>query len=199
VNLDKRIGRPSGYVERQLRRWKGQWEHNRTRRITDVDRMGAWLTDHLPEDAETTIVHGDYKLDNAIFQADPHARLAAIVDWEMATLGAPLADLGLLSATYVEAGDEPDDVLSFSPATELPGCPTRAELVERYAARSGRTVGDLAWYEGLALWKIAILLEGSYRRYLAGTTADPFFARLADGVPRLAARALAIATRREPT
>jgi aminoglycoside phosphotransferase (APT) family kinase protein len=191
------VGRPSGYVERQLRRWSGQWEHNRTRSIPDVERMGSWLTEHLPVDAETTIVHGDYKLDNAIFDAEPPARLAAIVDWEMATLGAPLADVGLLSATYVEAGDEPDDVLGFSPATRLPGCPTRAELAERYARRSGRDVDQLDWYEALAMWKIAILLEGSYKRYLAGTTADPFFAQLADGVPRLAARAVAITTRRE--
>jgi aminoglycoside phosphotransferase (APT) family kinase protein len=159
--------------------------------------MGAWLTEHLPADAETTIVHGDYKLDNAIFEPEPPARLAVIVDWEMATLGAPLADLGVMCATYLEAGEEPDEVLGFSPATALPGCPKRAELVERYAERSGRAVGDLVWYEGLALWKIAILLEGSYKRYLAGTTADPFFVRLAEGVPRVAARALEITTRRE--
>jgi aminoglycoside phosphotransferase (APT) family kinase protein len=191
----ERIGRPSGYIERQLRRWKGQWEHNRTRPIPDIELMGAWLTDQMPTDTETTIVHGDYKLDNAIFGADRLGRVATIVDWEMATLGAPLADLGLLAATYVEAGEEPDDVLGFSPATGAPGCPTRAELIERYAARSGRSVGDLTWYEALALWKIAILLEGSYKRYLAGTTADPFFARLADGVPRLAARARVITSR----
>jgi aminoglycoside phosphotransferase (APT) family kinase protein len=193
----ERIGRPSGYLERQLRRWKGQWEHNRTRDVRDIERMGAWLTEHLPADAETTIVHGDYKLDNAIFEPEPPARLAVIVDWEMATLGAPLADLGVMCATYLEAGEEPDEVLGFSPATALPGCPKRAELVERYAERSGRAVGDLVWYEGLALWKIAILLEGSYKRYLAGTTADPFFVRLAEGVPRVAARALEITTRRE--
>jgi aminoglycoside phosphotransferase (APT) family kinase protein len=193
----ERIGRPSGYLERQVRRWKSQWEHNRTRAIPAVERMGAWLAEHLPEDAETTLVHGDYKLDNAIFEPAPPATLAAIFDWEMATLGAPLADVGLLCATYLEQGEEPDEVLGFSPATALPGCPSRGELIERYAVGSGRAVADLAWYEGLALWKIAILLEGSYKRYLAGTTADPFFARLADGVPRLAQRALEITTRRE--
>jgi aminoglycoside phosphotransferase (APT) family kinase protein len=186
----ERIGRPSGYLERQVRRWKAQWGHNRTRDVPDIDRMGAWLSDHLPDDPETTLVHGDYKLDNSIFRPGAPARLAVIVDWEMSTLGAPLADLGLLRATYVQAGEEPDEVLDFSPATALPGCLTRDEIVARYAAGSGRDVGDLAWYEGLALWKIAILLEGSYKRYLAGTTADPFFALLADGVPRLAARAL---------
>jgi aminoglycoside phosphotransferase (APT) family kinase protein len=186
----EQIGRPSGYLERQLRRWKGQWEHNHTRTVPDIDRMGEWLTEHLPADHETTLVHGDYKLDNAIFHHGRPARLEVIVDWEMSTLGAPLADLGLLCATYVEHGEEPDEVLDFSPATAAPGSLTRDEIIARYAERSGRAVHDLAWYEGLALWKIAILLEGSYKRYLAGTTADPFFALLADGVPRLAARAL---------
>jgi aminoglycoside phosphotransferase (APT) family kinase protein len=186
----ERLGRPNGYLERQIRRWLGQWEHNRTRDVPDIDRMGMWLREHLPAGAETTLVHGDYKLDNAIFRPGRPARLAVIVDWEMSTLGAPLADLGLLCATYVQAGEEPDAVLGFSPATSEPGALTRGEIVERYATRSGRTVDHLPWYEGLALWKIAILLEGSYKRYLAGTTADPFFALLADGVPRLAARAL---------
>jgi aminoglycoside phosphotransferase (APT) family kinase protein len=185
----EQIGRPSGYLERQLRRWKSQWEHNQTRPVPDIDRMGEWLSDNLPADDETTLVHGDYKLDNALFAPEPPARLAVIVDWEMSTLGAPLADLGLLCATYVEAGETPDEVLDFSPATGAPGSLTREEIVERYAQRSGRTVDNLAWYEGLALWKIAILLEGSYQRFLAGTTADPFFVLLKDGVPRLASRA----------
>jgi aminoglycoside phosphotransferase (APT) family kinase protein len=191
----ERLGRPSGYLERQLRRWSSQWDHNRTREIADIDRMGAWLTRHLPADHETTIVHGDYKLDNAIFRPGKPASLAVIVDWEMATLGAPLADLGLLCATYVESGDEPDDVLDFSPATALPGCLTRDELVARYGAQSGRDVEALGWFEGFALWKIAILLEGSFKRFLAGTTADPFFALLDEGVPRVAARALNYAHR----
>jgi aminoglycoside phosphotransferase (APT) family kinase protein len=186
----KRIGRPTGYLERQLRRWKGQWEHNRTRPVPDIDRMTAWLEEHLPTDHETTLVHGDYKLDNAIFRPGSPARLAVVVDWEMATLGAPLADVGLLCATYLGEGEQPDEVLGFSPATTAPGSPTRRELIERYTSRSGRAVHDLPWYEGLALWKIAILLEGSYKRYLAGTTGDQFFALLEEGVPRLAARAL---------
>jgi aminoglycoside phosphotransferase (APT) family kinase protein len=186
----ERIGRPDGYLERQLRRWKGQWEHNKTREVPAIDAMGAWLAGNIPAAYETTLVHGDYKLDNAIFAPDLPARLAVIVDWEMSTLGAPLADLGLLCATYLESGEEPDEVLGFSPATALEGALTREEIVARYAERSGRDADDLSWYEGLAVWKIAILLEGSYQRYLAGSTADPFFALLTEGVPRLAARAL---------
>jgi aminoglycoside phosphotransferase (APT) family kinase protein len=104
-------------------------------------------------------------------------------------LGAPLADVGLLCATYVQRGEEADPVLGFSPATRLTGAPTRRELIERYAGASGRDVEGLSWYQGLALWKIAILLEGSYNRYLAGTTGDRFFRLLMEGVPRVAARA----------
>jgi aminoglycoside phosphotransferase (APT) family kinase protein len=186
----EQIGRPGGYLERQLRRWTRQWGYNRTRPIPDIHRMAKWLVQHQPRSTETTLVHGDYKLDNAIFRSSPPARIAAVVDWEMATLGAPLADLGLLCATYVEPGEHADEVLGFSPATAAPGSPTRQELIERYRSQSGRNVHNLPWFEGLALWKIAILLEGSYKRYLAGSTADPFFALLSEGVPRLAARAL---------
>ena len=95
-------------------------------------------------------------------------RLAVIVDWEMSTLGDPLADLGLLCATYLERGEEPDPVLGFSPATSAEGAPTRQEIVARYRERSGRDVGELRWYEVLAIWKIAILLEGSYKRIHRG-------------------------------
>jgi Predicted aminoglycoside phosphotransferase len=186
----ERIGRPGGYLERQLRRWNGQWEHNRTRSVPDIERMGAWLTENLPAHHETTLVHGDYKLDNAIYRSGAPAHLAVIVDWEMSTLGAPLADLGLLCATYLERGEEPDAVLDFSPATAAEGALTRREIIDRYASQSGRPVGDLDWYKGLAIWKIAILLEGSYKRFLVGTTADPFFELLKEGVPRLAGRAL---------
>lgn len=186
----EKVGRPSGYLDRQLRRWNQQWEHNRTREVPGIDEIGAWLGAHRPASTETTLVHGDYKLDNAIYHHGAPPRLAAIIDWEMATLGDPLADLGLLCATYLEPGEQPDPVLGFSPATAAEGAPTRREIVDRYAHRSGREVRDLAWYEVLALWKIAILLEGSYKRYLAGTTSDPFFALLTDGIPRVAAAAL---------
>jgi aminoglycoside phosphotransferase (APT) family kinase protein len=193
----EQIGRPSGYLERQVRRWKSQWEHNQTREVRDIDRMGDWLAQHIPTSYETTLVHGDYKLDNAIYRPQAPAELAVIVDWEMSTLGAPLADLGLLCATYLERGEQPDEVLGFSPATATEGALTRDEIVARYAERSGRPVDDLRWYEGLAVWKIAILLEGSFKRYLAGSTADPFFALLADGVPRLAARAVQYTNHKE--
>lgn len=184
------IGRPAGYLGRQLRRWSGQWVHNRTRALPEIEAIGEWLAARVPTAEETTVVHGDAKLDNAIFRDTPPVRLAALVDWEMATLGDPLADLGLLCATYVEPGEEPDPVFGFSPATAAAGSPRRAEIAAWYAARSGRDVTSLPWYEVLALWKLMVLLEGSYRRYLAGTTQDPFFAELEMGIPRMAAAVL---------
>jgi aminoglycoside phosphotransferase (APT) family kinase protein len=184
----ERLGRPTGYLERQLQRWASQWTHNRTRMLPSVERVGTWLSEHRPETAGTTLVHGDYKLDNAMFSART-PQLLSVVDWELATLGDPLADLGFLCATHLEPGDRPDPVLAFSQATVGPGGRTRDDIVDRYARRSGRDVTQLRWYEVLALWKLAILLEGSYRRYLDGATDDPFFALLADGVPRLAERA----------
>ncbi|HZO06328.1 MAG TPA: phosphotransferase family protein, partial [Solirubrobacterales bacterium] len=113
----EKIGRPSGYLERQLRRWNSQWEHNQTRVVPEIVEVGEWLAANRPTAEETTVVHGDAKLDNAIYREGMPVRLEALVDWEMATLGDPLADLGLLCGTYVEPGEEPDPVLGFSPAT----------------------------------------------------------------------------------
>jgi aminoglycoside phosphotransferase (APT) family kinase protein len=186
----ERIGRPSGYLERQLGLWTAQWDRYRTRPIPAIEQAAQWLASSMPATDETVLVHGDYKLDNAIFAPGRPARIAGIVDWEMATLGAPLADVGFLAATYLAPGERPDPVLGFSAATATAGCPTREEVIERYASSSGRDVSGLHWYEALALWKLAILLEGSYKRYCAGVSTDPFFALLEDGVPRLAERAL---------
>jgi aminoglycoside phosphotransferase (APT) family kinase protein len=182
----ERIGRPSGYLERQLRRWNSQWKHNQTRSVPEIEAIGRWLAANRPPDVETTVVHGDAKLDNAIYHDARPVHLAALVDWEMATLGDPLADVGLLCGTYVEPGEQPDPVFGFSPVTTAPGSPRREEIASWYAERSGRDVAHLAWYEVLALWKIMILLEGSYKRFLAGTTHDPFFPLLDAGIPRMA-------------
>jgi len=189
------LGRPVGYLARQIERWRGQLAltEPRTRRVGDLHAVASWLEDHVPLSGGTTIVHGDYKLDNAAFEPDPPARLVAIFDWEMATLGDPLADLGWMVAFWAEPGDPGDGVMDRT-VTALPGFRSRRNLVERYTARSGRAVGDLRFYVALALWKCAILLEGSYARHLAGATDDPFFGLLGDGVPTLARRALRVTT-----
>jgi aminoglycoside phosphotransferase (APT) family kinase protein len=186
------IGKPDGYLARQLRRWRGQRDGAKTRELPDYDVLSAWLEEHLPMQADTSLVHGDYKLDNvAVSPSGP--RLTAILDWEMATVGDPLADLGYLMSFWIEPGERDEFSEVAGNVTTEPGFPTRAEMVARYADRSGRDVTDLTAYVVLAIWKLAILLEGSYSRHLAGTTDDPFFALLDAGVPALLARARAVA------
>jgi aminoglycoside phosphotransferase (APT) family kinase protein len=186
-------GKPTGYLDRQLRRFGGLWEHNRTRELPVLDRLTAWLAEHKPESGRATIVHGDYRLGNTMFAPGPPARLVAIFDWELATIGDPLADVGYLVATWSQADDPEDAMRGLTAVTRRPGFPTREQLVERYEQRSGRSMSDVRWYMTLALWKSAVFLEGSYRRRLAGTTEDPFFDRLKTGVPAIAERAWRIA------
>jgi len=185
-------GKPTGYLERQLRRFGGLWEHNKTREIATLDRVTAWLAENRPESGPATIVHGDYRLGNVMFAPGAPARLTAIFDWELATIGDPLADVGYLTATWAQSGD-PDTNFTRGAVTTQPGFPTRAELIARYEERSGRSMTAVAWYATLALWKAAIFLEGSYKRLLAGTTDDPFFKLLDAGVPALAEHAWAVA------
>jgi aminoglycoside phosphotransferase (APT) family kinase protein len=184
------FGRQSGYLERQLLRFSRLLADNATRALPELERVGSWLSDNLPVTAETTVVHGDYRLGNVIFLAEPGPRIAALLDWEMATLGDPLADLGYLTAMWAEPDDPPDPMLDLSAVTRLDGFPSRNELVARYAYQTGRDVSNLHWYQALALWKAAVFLECSFARYVAGTTDDSYFASLDDGVPRLARRAM---------
>jgi aminoglycoside phosphotransferase (APT) family kinase protein len=180
------FGKPTGYLARQVRRFTGLWEHNATREIAALDAVTAWLGAHIPESGPATIVHGDYRLGNVMFTGD---RLSAIFDWELATIGDPLADVGYLLATWAQEGDPESTIASLTTVTRRPGFPTRDDLVARYEERSGRSMRDLRWYTTLALWKSAIFLEGSYKRRLAGTTEDAFFDRLKEGVPEIAERA----------
>jgi aminoglycoside phosphotransferase (APT) family kinase protein len=188
------FGKPTGYLDRQLRRFGGLWEHNKTREIETLDRVSAWLAEHKPGSGPATIVHGDYRLGNTMFAAGAPATLVSIFDWELATIGDPLADLGYLTATWAQADDGEDTMLSFGSVTRRPGFSTREELIARYEEGSGRSMSSVNWYGALALWKAAIFLEGSYKRRLAGTTDDPFFDLLDHGVPALAERAWILAT-----
>ena len=190
------FGKKEGYLDRQLRRWSGQLELTlpMTRPVPDLEKLGDWLRDNRPDSPQTTLVHGDYKLDNVMFARDARVKLVTILDWEMSTLGDPLADLGWMASFWLEAGEGDDDVLAdLIRVTRLNGFSTRAELVRRYEDRTGRDASTLDWYRVLATWKLAILLEGSYARHLAGMTDDPFFARMERDVPALARRGLAIA------
>jgi aminoglycoside phosphotransferase (APT) family kinase protein len=185
-------GKPTGYLERQLRRFGGLWEHNKTREIETLDRLTAWLGEHRPESGAATIVHGDYRLGNTMYAPHAPARLVSIFDWELATIGDPLADVGYLAATYAQPQDS-GTIFTLGAVTDSGGFPTREQLIARYEECSGRAMGAVNWYMALALWKAAIFLEGSYKRLLAGTTDDPFFQYLDTGVPALAEHAWQVA------
>jgi len=189
AGLESFSTRPEGYLERQLRRFGGLWEHNRTREIPAVERVGAWLREHLPQSPAPTIVHGDYRLGNVMLASNRPARVNAVFDWEMATIGDPLADVGYLCALWVQHDDPPPGMFELSPITRERGFPTRAELVARYEERSGRAMTDIRWYRTLALWKAVVFMEGNYRRALAGSTDDPWLHGFGEGVVALAERA----------
>jgi aminoglycoside phosphotransferase (APT) family kinase protein len=190
------FGKPEGYLERQLRRFLGLWDHNKTREIPAVEKVGAWLRDNLPPSPPATVVHGHYRLGNVLLESSAPARIAAILDWEMSTIGDPLADLGYFCTLYIEPGDPPIGKFELSSVTREEGWPTRAELVARYEERSGRSMTDIRWYQTLALWKSIVFMEGNYRRASSGMSDDPYLKAFGDGVVELAARAEA-ATRGE--
>jgi aminoglycoside phosphotransferase (APT) family kinase protein len=186
------FGKPTGYLERQLRRWTGLWEHNRTRDVPAVERVGAWLAENMPASPPATIVHGDYRLGNVMLAPNAPARVTAIFDWEMATIGDPLADLGYLATLWVDR-DDPPSMFQLSKVTQEPGFLTRAEVIARYEERSGRPMTDIRWYQTLALWKSIVFMEGNYKRAVAGTTDDPYLHSFGEGVLELARRAEGIA------
>jgi aminoglycoside phosphotransferase (APT) family kinase protein len=180
-------GKPTGYLERQLRRFTGLWEHNKTRELPRVQEVGDWLAANMPASPPATIVHGDYRLGNTMVADDAPARVIAIFDWELSTIGDPLADLGYLTVTWVQPGDDEDTMFSsLSAVTRRDGFPRREELISYYEEKTGRSMSSLRWYQGLALWKAAVFMEGNYKRSLAGTTDDPYLKLFGEGVPRLA-------------
>ncbi len=197
------FARRDGYIERQLRRWHGQFGKSQEqakeigvyRPVPLVDEVHKILTDRLPPQQGTAIVHGDYRLDNTIMSGD--GRIVAVLDWELSTLGDPLADVGTLLAYWAEdqgrATPSPAVVtLAQSAATALPGFPARGEIADRYAASSGRDLADIGYYIAFAYWKLACILEGVFVRYAAnamGTGASDADA-LGPGVEDRARRAL---------
>jgi len=158
------LGRKEDYVARQLHRWQGQWEKSKTRELEPIDRVHEALSARIPEQGPATIVHGDYRLDNMILTDS--GEVAAVVDWELCTLGDPLADVGLLMVYWPDRGE--NTLALGMPANLAPGFPTREEIKARYAERSGRDLSKLDFYVALGYWKLAIILEGVYARYTAG-------------------------------
>jgi aminoglycoside phosphotransferase (APT) family kinase protein len=184
------LGRPVGFLERQIEGWRGRWERARLEDVADMAWVHGWLRERCPSGGSAALVHNDYKLDNVMLASDDPGRLVAIFDWDMCTLGDPLSDLGSLLCYWSEAADPPDfRAMSMMPTA--PGFPTRAELVERYAARSGRDVRDIAFYHVLGLYRLAVIAAQIYVRYHRGQTRDQRFAGFGPLVPVVAAAARA--------
>jgi aminoglycoside phosphotransferase (APT) family kinase protein len=179
------FGRPEGYLDRQVARWGKQLAASRSREVPGIDALHEALGDAVPKSQRAAIVHGDYRLDNAIVDDDD--RIAAVLDWEMATLGDPLADLGLLCVYWSELETLGGAALT-SAVDSAAGFPGQDELVERYAARSGLDVTALPWYVAFGYFKLAVIAEGIYYRYLSGQTVGSGFEGMGALVPALVQR-----------
>ena len=186
------FGKPDGYLDRQVPRWLGQLERYKTRPLPEVDEAGRWLNEHTPPMQPPAVIHGDYKLDNVMFAPHLPVELVAVVDWEQSTVGDPLVDLGWMIGLWPDPGERMT-LAGASPFAAAADVPTRVELIERYGAKTGRDLSNVAFYCVLGLFKLACVMEGSYARFKAGTSDDAYFAALELGVPALAQRALEFA------
>jgi aminoglycoside phosphotransferase (APT) family kinase protein len=182
------FGRPDGFMERQVRRWQDQLQHSRPRPLPELDELGRRLSASIPATSRTAIVHGDYRIDNVIVDAADSGRIAAVLDWEMSTLGDPLADLGMLLMYWGRPGEAfASDVHAI---TALPGFPDRDEVIATYAAASGADLGDLRFYVAFAHFKLAVIVEGILARHQAGDTVGAGFDSIGEIAPVLAAHGL---------
>ncbi|MDQ1706249.1 MAG: hypothetical protein QOF18_2615, partial [Frankiaceae bacterium] len=186
-------GKPAGYLDRQVRRWTMQWdatpEPEDTNDGPELDRLAQRLADSLPQQPSGPIVHGDYRMDNCLLHPTQPGTVAAVLDWELSTLGDPFADLGLLYIYWQEADDtqQQQDSLVIPSVTRLPGFPTRRELLDRYATLTGRDVSLLPWYIGFASFKLAVVCAGVAARGRAGAMIGEGFIEMAQRIAPLVA------------
>jgi aminoglycoside phosphotransferase (APT) family kinase protein len=182
------FGKPDGFLDRQVGRWRSQYEGYKVRDLPDFYEVAGWLEVHRPPDAEPAILHGDFHADNTLLSLS-EPRVTAILDWEMATIGDPLLDLGLLLAFWGAERPDPPAMPRVQGFSRAAGAPVRGQLAARYAERSGRSVEHLDYYLALALWKLAAIVEGAYAHFQSGAVDDQYSRMLADDVPRLLAEA----------
>jgi len=176
------FGKPEGYVRRQVEGWTRRYQKAKTDDVPEIERVAAWLDEQQPEESGAALIHNDYKYDNLVLDPDDWMRVRAILDWEMATVGDPLMDLGSSLGYWVEADDSPVlQMLALSPTT-LPGNPTREALVARYERATGRTVEHPVFYYVYGLFKLAVIVQQIYKRYVLGHTTDERFAGLIHAV-----------------
>lgn len=192
------FGRPDGYLERQLSRWGEQWQRSHTRDVPGLDELARRLAASVPRSPAPTLVHGDYRLDNVMLAMDETRAPVAVLDWEMSTIGDPLADVGLLMVYWADRDDR------FAPPSVAPQVSassmflSRREMAEEYSLATGRDVSALPFYVVLGYFKLAIILEGIHRRFTQGQTLGAGFERLGDEVPKLVSTALDIARELSP-
>lgn len=172
------LGRPQGYLARQVEGWIERYHGSRTHDLPEVERISAWLRENMPSSSAAALIHNDYKYDNVILDADDITRIVGVLDWEMCTIGDPLSDLGTTLAYWVGAEDSEElKKMSWGP-TMLPGSLTRAELIDCYACATGRDVSGMVFYLAFARFKIAVIIQQIYYRYHQGLTRDARFASM---------------------
>ncbi|MFN7931327.1 MAG: phosphotransferase family protein [Blastocatellia bacterium] len=182
------LGKPAGFVARQVKGWSDRWARAKTNDVPEMELLVQWLQQQLPPDpVRPTLLHNDYKLDNVILDARDPAKLVAILDWEMCALGDPLVDLGLLLCYWSQKGDSEARREAISGVTVLPGWISRAEIVERYAERTGADVSNIVFYEVLALFKLTVVIQQIYYRFHVGQTNDERFVEFGKRVAGMAA------------
>ena len=185
VGLDD-LGRPDGFVQRQIDGWGRRWQAAKNQEVADADRMLRWLASDVPTTQVTALLHNDYKLDNLMVDAGDPARPVAVLDWDMTTRGDPLMDLGYLLNFWNEAGDDPRWHHVSRMPTNHNGFPTRAQVVERYASRTGLDLDRVAWYHVFGVFKLLVIVQQIFIRFLRGQTRDPRFAGYDERVSDLA-------------
>ncbi len=186
------IGRPDGFLERQVRGWSTRWDGARTEPLPEMEALSEWLVREMPASQPATIVHNDYKLDNLMLDPDNPACVTAVLDWEMTTVGDPLVDLGIVLCYWSQAGDPAMRREAISPVTAQPDWLSRQDLMHRYASASGRDLTDIWYYEVFGLYKLAVVLQQIYYRFYVGQTSDQRFADFSRRVRGLAESAVLV-------
>jgi aminoglycoside phosphotransferase (APT) family kinase protein len=179
------LGKPQGYLERQVRGWTERYYGSQSHDLPEVERISAWLKDHTPSTSEAALIHNDYKYDNLVLDPNDITRIVGVLDWEMATVGDPLSDLGTSIAYWLDPQD-PEEMQEsrWCPST-YPGSLSRAQIVERYARMTGRDVSQMVFYLVFARFKLAVIVQQIYYRYHQGLTKDPRFASMPERVRAL--------------
>jgi aminoglycoside phosphotransferase (APT) family kinase protein len=183
------LGKPAGFVARQIRGWTERWHASKTSDVPDMESLATWLEHHVPADvAQPTLVHGDYKLDNVMLDATQPDRLVGVFDWEMSAIGDPLVDVGILLCYWIHVASAQDAIGNavIATVTTAEGWFNRDQILERYASRSGGSIDSIALYEVFAVFKLAVVIQQIYARFVRGQTDDPRFAGLGERVASLA-------------